>query len=121
MPQRFYKLLDNLVFRVLVIAFLLNQQIKSPSKAILISTGFVLGLRMFVKVAAPDAPPLSELVHPVDDKNKDGGKDGKPCNCNLTLNLQQVPGATTVPMAADGKGMGWLNEEQAAQWTGMAS
>ena len=93
MPQRFYKLLDNLVVRIIIVAFLINQQIKSPSTAILIAVGIVVGFHMFVKVAVPEAPPLSELVHPT-DKNKDGTGTGTGggCKCNVTINLKAPQG-----------------------------
>ncbi len=94
MPQRFYKLLDNLIIRIIIVAFLINQQIKSPSTAILVSVGIVVGFHFFVKVAAPEAPPLSELVHPTDQNTESSGSStggsgsAKPCNCNVTINLK---------------------------------
>lgn len=92
MPQKFYKLIDNVFIRVVIVAFLLNQQIKSPSKAILISVLVVVGLKLVINVAVPDAPPLSEIVHP-SDKDKDKDKD-KPCNCNISISLKGPPGMT---------------------------
>ncbi len=99
MPQRFYKLLDNLAIRVIIVAFLINQQIKSPSTSILISVGIVVGFHLFVKVAAPEAPPLSELVHPTNGSGSGTGSgtgtSGKPpCNCNVTVNLKTPQGMT---------------------------
>lgn len=130
MPDQFYKLLDNLVVRIVVISFLINQQIKSPSKAIIIATVGVVAARLFVNVAAPDAPSLSEIVHPSSaSKEKEKGNGGSnPCSCHVTVNLQQSPetlpthiqsiSSGTPTVQASGHGMGWLSPQEAAAFSG---
>lgn len=82
LPDRFYKLLDNTLVRVLAIGYLINQQIRQPSMSVIISTIMVLGFEVLVKVFAPDSPSLSELVKTTTGAEEESGKSGKDgCNC----------------------------------------
>jgi hypothetical protein len=92
LPDGFYKLLDNTLVRIVVTAYLLNQQIRLPSLSIIIAIIMVIGLQLLVKIFAPSTPPLSELIKSATGGNEDEkGKTGKTeekgekqpqgCNC----------------------------------------
>jgi hypothetical protein len=87
MPQRFYDLLDNNLVRIVIVSFLINQQIHQPSLAAMIATTMVLGFELLVKMFAPDTPSLAELVKSTTAEEEGGtGTKGKSdssqgCNC----------------------------------------
>lgn len=93
MPSRFYEVLDNSIVKVLIVAFLLNQQIRMPTYAVVASIIMVFGIELLIKIFAPETPPLSELVKTVtgkteeDEKKKkeENGESGCNCYCGHTI------------------------------------
>ena len=93
MPKKFYDLLDNTIVRVIIVAFLVNQQIHKPTLAVLISVIMVLGFEVIIKVFAPDSPSLASLVKETvggeDDNDKKKSQQGCNCYCNSTVYTEE--------------------------------
>lgn len=81
LPAKFYKLLDNTLVRIVITAYLLNQQIHKPSLSVIISTIMVLGFEILVKFFAPESPSLSELVKSTTTEEESKNKKSEGCNC----------------------------------------
>ena len=90
MPPKFYKLLDNNIIRILVVSFLLNQQIHQPSLSVLIGFIMVLSFDVIVRIFAPESPNLSELVKPAEEE-KSTSSGGCNCYCGNTINTSSPP------------------------------
>lgn len=104
MPEKFYKLLDNDLVRIVIVSFLLNQQLKKPSMSVLLSIAMVLGYDLLVKFLAPDAPPLSELVKSTTQpEKKEGGASNGACNCYCghTINVPPPPPGSIIKNVKD--------------------
>jgi hypothetical protein len=89
MPKRFYDLLDNVLVRIVIVAFLINQQIHQPTLSVIISVTMVLGFELLVRIFAPNTPSLGELVKSTatDEENetKKLGSGGCNCYCGSTI------------------------------------
>jgi len=84
LPKRFYDLLDNTLVRIVLTAYLLNNQIHAPSLSVLIAMIIVIGFEVVVKIFAPDSPSLAELVkETATEENGEGKKSAasEGCNC----------------------------------------
>ena len=94
MPKKFYDLLDNTVVRVILVAFLINQQIHKPTLSVLLSVIMVLGFEVIIKVFAPDSPSLAELVKDTvtgedSSKKSSPAQQGCHCYCNSTVYMEE--------------------------------
>lgn len=82
-PDQYLKLLDNLIVKIILVAFMINQQIKKPTNAVVISIALVGGLTLLIHIFAPGSPSVSELVKPA-IKGASGEEEShkeKACNC----------------------------------------
>jgi hypothetical protein len=94
MPPQFYKLLDNDLVRIIIVSFLLNQQLRKPSYSLIIASVMVFGYDLIVHFVAPDTPQLSEIVKSATEpEKKDPGSSGSGCNCYCghTINVPTFP------------------------------
>jgi hypothetical protein len=96
LPSKAYKLLDNTLIRIVATAYLLNQQIRQPSTAVIIAVMIVIFFELVVSFFTPEAPSLSELVKStagVDSKQKQEEKKSQGCNCYCghTIHVQEDP------------------------------
>ncbi|KAJ3025619.1 hypothetical protein HDV00_012587 [Rhizophlyctis rosea] len=96
-PDHYLKLLDNILVKIILVAFLINQQIRSPTNAMLLATGLVGGLTVMMKLVAPDSHSVSDLVRPAvsssngDGESKDKPSDPKTCNCYCNSTIYPNP------------------------------
>jgi len=95
LPQKFYDLLDNTLVRIVLIAYLLNNQIHAPSLSVLISCIMVIGFEVLVKIFAPESPSLAELVKSTTTEEEDAKKsksaEGCNCYCGHTIYTEGTP------------------------------
>lgn len=90
LPESWYKILDNPLFRIIACFLLINNQLRKPTIAILISVALVFGVQLYVHFFAPDTPPLSEILVEQQQKKDDGAK---PPVCNCYCNSTLPPGS----------------------------
>jgi len=86
LPEKFYKLLDNSLVRIILISYLLYQQIHMPSISVMIAAVLVIGTDLLIKFVAPDTPKLSELVKSTIKGDEKPNESAKPPTCNCFCN-----------------------------------
>ena len=116
MPNKFYKLLDNNLIRIVIVSFLVNQQIHQPSLSVLFGIGMVLGFDLLVKIFAPDTPPLSELVKPAEEETKSSSSGGCNCYCGNVINTSSPPPGSKIQSKNGNRNNTLLNENN--KWGG---
>ena len=115
-PPKFYELLDVPIVRIVLIALLINSQIKKPTLAIIISSVFVVGSDLLTKFLAPDIPKLSDIIKPSPAaENPEKAKDGCNCYCAYTMNVAEE----TKPVVQESRTIGteteFVPKEEAAR------
>jgi len=92
LPSQVYRILDVTIVRIVMLAFLIVVQTKQPTLSIITATVVVLVLK-YVTSNIIDVPPLSEVLKPDGDKDKDKKNGGSPvvCNCSPQIVMPDKP------------------------------
>jgi hypothetical protein len=85
LPKGALRIFDFTFVRVLILAFLITTQTKKPTLSLITAAVMVLSLQMLGRKFAPEAPPLSDILKPEEEKKKDGEKSPLVCNCAPTI------------------------------------